>query len=71
MPRLILQPHLTTEEIKRRMAAQKQLRLHKYWQVIHALAIDPTKKSHEIAEVLGTSAANVLRIVKLYNTKGA
>lgn len=71
MPQLILQPHLKVEEIKQRMAAQKQLRLHKYWQVIHALATDSKKKSHEIAAVLGTSASNVQRIVKLYNTKGA
>lgn len=71
MPRLILQPHLTAEEVKQRMVAQKQLRLHTYWQVIHALATDPNKKSHQIAQVLGLSAANVTRIIKLYNTKGA
>lgn len=53
------------------MIAQKQLRLHKYWQVIHALATNPLKKSHEIAAVLGTTASNVQRIVKLYNTLGA
>lgn len=71
MPQLILQPHLKVEEIKQRMAAQKQLRLHKYWQVIHALAADPQKKSHEIAAMLGTSASNVQRVVKLYNERGA
>ena len=53
------------------MSAQKQLRLHTYCQVIHALATDPNKRSHQIADVLGLSAANVTRIVKLYNTKGA
>lgn len=53
------------------MVAQKQVRLHTYWQIIHALASDPTKKSHQIAEVLGVSGATVIRIVKLYNTRGA
>lgn len=44
--------------------------MHTYWQIINALAIDPAKKSHQIAGVLGVSGATVLRIVKLYNTLG-
>ena len=71
MPQLTLAAHLTTEQIKQRMSTQKQVRLHTYWQIIHALATDPTKKSRQIAEVLGVSGATVIRIVKLYNTRGA
>lgn len=71
MPQLTLSAYLTAEQIKQRMSAQKQVRLHTYWQIIHALATDPTKRSHQIGEVLGVSAATVIRIVKLYNTRGA
>ena len=71
MRQLTLLAHLTPEELKEKMLAQKQVRLHKYWQILHAVANSPSKSSAVIANMLGTSAATVQRIVRLYNTRGA
>ena len=71
MRQLTLRAHLSSEQLKTRMLEQKQVRLHNYWQILNAVANSPGKKAQEIAEVLGTSANVVKRIVQTYNTKGA
>jgi transposase len=54
-----------------RMTEQKQVRLHTYWQILHAVANGPGKKAQEIADMLGTTATTVKRIVRKYNIQGA
>ena len=71
MRQLTLLPHLTLDQLKQRMLAQKQVRLHTYWQILNAVANGPGKKAQEIADVLGTTPTIVKRIVRTYNTKGA
>ena len=71
MRHLTLRPHLTLEELKSRMTEQKQVRLHTYWQILHAVANGPGKRAQEIADMLGTTASIVKRIVCTYNIKGA
>ena len=69
MRHLTLSPHLTLDEQKARTTQQKQIRLHTYWQILHAVANGPGKRAQEIADMLGTAATIVKRIVCTYNTK--
>ena len=71
MRHLILHLHLTLEELKTRMMEQKQVRLHTYWQILNAVANGLGKRAQETADVLGTTATIVKRIVRTYNVKGA
>ena len=71
MRQLTVRPHLTLQELKTRMIEQKQLRLHTYRQIINAVANGPGRRAQEIADMLGTTATIVKRIIGTYNTKGA
>jgi transposase len=70
MLQLKLRPHLTKEELKRRLMSQKDIRMYSYWQILNAVINSPGKRAQEIADVLGTSATILKRIVRSYNNEG-
>lgn len=71
MLQLKLRDHLTKDEIKVRMLAQKDVRIYTYWQILNAVINAHGKRAQEIADILGTSATIVKRIVRSYNNHGA
>jgi transposase len=67
---LQLKPHLTIEQLKERMQKERQVRVFKCWQILHAVATHKGIKAQAAGLLLGCSADVVKRTVQLYNKEG-
>lgn len=68
---LKLKPHLTTEEISKKLANSSNVRISGYWQIILSISFNPSRKAEEYALFLGINKSKVYKIVQLYNKLGA
>lgn len=67
---LSTKPHLTDEELKRKMNSQKDIRSFKDWQIIYCVQINYGKTAEEIAAMLGITTTKIYKKVQTYNKQG-
>lgn len=71
MRTLHLKPHLDKESLRKKMQAQKDVRLFQYWQILFCIQGNPGMKASAYADLLGVDVSKIYRIAELYNHKGA
>jgi transposase len=63
-------PHLTIEEIKKKLSKQNDFRKYQNWQIIFSVHSNPGKSAEEFASILGVNKHKVYRIIETYNKYG-
>ena len=69
--RVVLKPHLNTEQIRERLYRSKNGHHASYWQIILTMSLNPEKATADYRAYLGISDSKFYRIVSLYNQQGA
>ena len=68
---LQLHPHLSTEEISKKLNSCSNIHHRSYWQILLSVSNNPNQKAEDYSKFLGVSISKVYRTVELFNKNGA
>jgi transposase len=69
MRQIVVQPHLTREEIARQRDTAQSKRHYRWWQIIW-LALQGTYQAEAIGEMVGMKTQSIYNLLSRYNHKG-
>ncbi len=64
-------PHLSLEELSKKLSSSTKAHHRSYWQLLLSVMINPNKSAEEYSAFLGIKPSKICHIVKRYNKEGA